>query len=414
MKSTANARRGRHVAGGRLPLADERDGGVREPGAEHRVGERPAERHPERPVRYFTGPAAIPFWDTSSGTPDASRNRVEFFANLSTSGFGGNFCFDIKRLDGKIPDTVTDCAFAKSPAAGTTPSRRAARPAQGAGDGQRARPQRGLRPVLVRPPTTPGDPLTGEWDVPMRITWSFNYNDNGPKVVSTRPTSARSRGRTPTVTAWPTPPMRARREGHAGATGVYPAPEADPDKDGVYAAADLCPSADDRAPNGCPGGTVPAAAATGRRPPAPCRRRRSPPRAVGRVLAAQARHRAAAGGAREGAVELPVTCSRDAPAAVVDLTVTRSVAKRPEAEADGREGAPRRAAAPARGSGGRGEPELKLVTATSRAVGRSKRAGRPRPTCVSGAAGAVHRPTTDVRQARVRRRPCVTHPSSFR
>ena len=280
---------------------------------------------PSGPFIYFTGPAAIPFWDTSSGTPDASRNRVEFFANLSTSGFGGDFCFGIKRLDGKIPDTVTDCAFARS-AGGWTPD---PVPAGGTGlfkvtaTGSALGPNGGYAPFSFDKPTTPGNPLTGEWDVPMRITWTFNYNDGSPKMVSNSADFRTLAG--PDADGDGVPDASDACPAAKGTlpNGCLPGPEADPDKDGVYGAADLCPAVDGQgAANGCPGGVVPAAAPSGQPPGA------LPATVTPSVSGALAAKRGSLLGraALGKGLSVRFTCSRDA-SARLKLLVSRKVAK---------------------------------------------------------------------------------------
>jgi hypothetical protein len=324
---------------------------------------------PSGPFVYFTGPPAIPFWDTSSGTPDAARNRVEFFANLSSSGFGGSFCFDIRRLDGKIPDTVTDCAFAKS-AGGwndvVAPGGNGLLKVQATGSA--LGPNGGYAPFSFDQPTTPGNPLTGEWDVPMRITWSFNYNDNGPKVVSNSADFRTLAGPDADGDGVPDASDACAAVKGTLTNGCLPGPEADPDKDGVYGGADLCPTADGQgAANGCPGGVVAPAAPTGQ-PPGALPVTPAPP--VSGALAAKRGsllRRAALG----KGLSLRFTCSRDA-SARVKLLVSRKVAKGLKLKAKGATVPIATGKGVCRAPTG-GSVKLKLLPAAKRRVGRARK-----------------------------------------
>ncbi len=105
--------------------------------------------------------------------------------------------------------------------------------------------------------------------------------------------------------------------------GCLPTPVADPDKDGIYGAADLCPTVDGQgAANGCPGGVIP-----------------TRPRAASRpgALPPAAKPLAGAAGLKSGALlkrvglgkglGVKVTCSRDSTAGL-SLSLSAKVAKK--------------------------------------------------------------------------------------
>ncbi len=325
---------------------------------------------PSGPNVYFTGPAAIPFWSTASGTPDAARNRVEFFANLSTAGFGGSFCFDIKRLDTMAQ--VTDCPFAKANGGWND-----AIPAGGNGlfkvqaSGDALGPNGGYAPFAFDPPGTPGNPA-GEWDVPMRITWTFAYSSGGPKTVSRSADFRTLAGPDGDGDGVPDTADACPAAKGTLSNGCLPTAEADPDKDGVYGAADLCPTTDGAgAPNGCPGGTPPPAPPTGQ--PAGALPTGAGPGATAAALSG-------AFGVKRGAVlrraglakglTVKLTCSRDA-SARVDLTVAKKVAKRLKLKANGSTLRLASGRGPCRAAGG-GAIKLALAKAVRGAVRRSK------------------------------------------
>ena len=118
------------------------------------------------PYVYFARqPAAIPFWCT--GCPAGTENRVEFFANLYSAGLAGNLCFKIERTDiGPPGNAVGDCTIlggAWNPAV----------PAGGSlfqvyGTGAALGPNGGYVPFYY-------EQSLGEWDKPMKITWTFTY-----------------------------------------------------------------------------------------------------------------------------------------------------------------------------------------------------------------------------------------------
>ena len=322
---------------------------------------------PSGPAIYFTGPAAIPFWATGSGLPDSARNRAEFFANLSTAGFGGSFCFGIQRLDTAQP--VTDCPFAK-----TNGGWNDAVPAGGSGlfkvqaTGDALGPTGGYAPFAFDPPGTPGN-TAGEWNVPMRITWTFSYTDGVPKQVSNSADFRTLAGSDDDGDGVADASDACPDVKGTLTNGCLPGPEADPDKDGVYGAADLCPGTDGAgAPNGCPGGTVPAAPATGQ----PAGALPPPPATTAALTGAFGLKRGALLRRADLAkgLRLRLTCSRDA-AAVVDLTVARKVAKRLKLKSPGSR---------LRLASGRGAcrtstgvtMKLSLVKAVRRAVKRAK------------------------------------------
>jgi hypothetical protein len=314
---------------------------------------------PSGPNVYFTGPPAIPFWKVDNPgdpvTPDAQKNRVEFFANLSTTGLGGTFCLDIKRLDTMA--TVADCALAKSAGGWNDVI-----PAGGNGlfkvtaTGSVLGPNGGYVPFAYDMP--------GEWDVPMRITWTFDPTGAAPPVANSADFRTLAGPDTDGDGVADVSDACATVKGTLG-NGCLPAPEADPDKDGVYGAADSCPSTDGQgAQNGCPGGVVPAQA-SGTSTPGPAL---PAPLTGGLGLRKGAKLKRSA---LTKGLPVAVTCTRDAQAQV-RLAVTRKTAKALKLKVKG----PTLTIATGRGGctllkGAR--PKLKLTPAAARALRRARR-----------------------------------------
>ncbi len=135
----------------------------------------------DRPYVYFArDPSAIPFWKADApATPQDLRNRAEFFANFFVAGQAGSVSFRIDRLDTGVPQLVIDSANPAAAFDGTV----------GAGQeliqilpGEGARgPNGGYAPFAFDKPGENGN-VRGEWNTPMRITWTFTPNGGGAPV----------------------------------------------------------------------------------------------------------------------------------------------------------------------------------------------------------------------------------------
>ncbi len=194
----------------------------------------------DRPYVYFArDPSAIPFWKADApATPQDLRNRAEFFANFFVAGQAGRVAFRIDRLDTPTPSLVIDSANPAAAFDGTV----------GAGQeliqilpsDQARGPNGGYAPFAFDKPGENGN-VRGEWNTPMRITWTFTPSGGGA------PVSAFQNFRT---LAGPDgdgdgvpdandlcPAVRG-----TGADGCMPVAPPDPDGDGVYGGLDSCPT----------------------------------------------------------------------------------------------------------------------------------------------------------------------------
>ncbi len=123
----------------------------------------PASSAGQAPYVYFANtPAANPFWCAicAAGT----QNRVEFFVNAYTAGFGGNLHYEIRRTDNNalVATDALDGGYSSLVSAGLSL-------VQVQATGANLGPNGGYVPFYY-------DPLT-EWDAPMKITWDFAYTD---------------------------------------------------------------------------------------------------------------------------------------------------------------------------------------------------------------------------------------------
>ena len=180
-------------------------------------------------------------------------------------------------------------------------------------------PNGGYAPVAFDPPSTPGG---GEWNLPMRVTWTFT-----PAVGAAVSKSADFRS---------LPGPDADADGVADvadacpavkgtlANGCLPATETDADRDGVFGAADKCPAADGKGTlDGCP----PAAPAT---PPEPSPTNPTTPgtqtpAALSVTLGVKTGTRFTKAALTKGA-PVRLSCTRDGTATLV-LRVSKTVAK---------------------------------------------------------------------------------------
>ena len=206
-----------------------------------------------RPYVYFArDPSAIPFWKADAPTtPVDLRNRAEFFANFYVAGQPGSVSFRIDRLDTPTPQLVIDSSSPAAAFDGTV----------GAGQeliqilpGEGARgPNGGYAPFAFDKPGENGN-ARGEWNTPMRITWTFTPSGGGAPVSAsqsfrTLPGPDADGDGVPDVNDL-CPAARG-----SGADGCMPSAPPDPDGDGIFGALDRCPAA--AAPgtlDGCPAG----------------------------------------------------------------------------------------------------------------------------------------------------------------
>ncbi len=266
------------------------------------------------PQVFFERPGAVPFWKPNP-TPANTESRVELFANLYTAGQGGTFCPSLTRTDTSA--TVWSCNDFKVSGAWND-----AIPAGGSlfkvsATGSALGPNGGYAPVGFDPPGTPSNPA-GEWNVPMRATWTFDPAPAGPPLITGSADFRTLAGPdTDGDGVIDSADLCPATKGTL-ANGCLPAVVPDPDKDGIYGGQDLCPTqAGVGFSNGCPGGIVPAA------------QNPDPGPALPKALSGKL-------GLRKGAklkrtalgkgVIVPVTCSRDAQAALT-LQITKKTAK---------------------------------------------------------------------------------------
>lgn len=201
-------------------------------------------------VFFSRQPAAAPYW--SDGKPDNQANRVELFMNLYTAGQAGNISYEIRRTD------TNGVVWSSALAGGTWNG--AVAPGQSllqvTATGDALGPNGGYSPVFFDPPGTPSNPA-GEWNVPMRITWTFTPNSGSPVSASSdfRTLAGPDTDGDGVVNASDACPA-AKGNGADGCTAVQAT--SDSDLDGVNGAADACPTVS--APgtaDGCPAGQAP-------------------------------------------------------------------------------------------------------------------------------------------------------------
>jgi hypothetical protein len=199
---------------------------------------------PTAPFIYFARePAAVPFWKPNPNPP-GSENRVEFFANLYSAFKPGSLCFEIH--DGPVANDPAPATCSLMGAQWNPTITNQYDLWQVFGTGEALGPGGGFAPFsytlsnhtfTMRWKFTP----TGESPVTKDVTFTTlagpdqdgdgvpnNGADACPGVTGTLP------------------------------NGCLPAVQEDPDKDGVYGGADLCPAQDGQgALNGCLGGIIP-------------------------------------------------------------------------------------------------------------------------------------------------------------
>ncbi|MDQ8045106.1 MAG: thrombospondin type 3 repeat-containing protein [Solirubrobacteraceae bacterium] len=226
------------------------------------------------PSVFFTRtPSAQPWWnadypDAPGQTKDANKNRAEFWANINTQDYPGTIYYDIYRLDGASPEKI----FSTDPnRPGNVPGAASIPVPANQGVTQiiplstltaeqkklYVGPNGGTAPVSFDPPGTPGN-TRGEWDVPMRITWTFKPS-SGPNANQLFQQSTTFRtlvgpdtdgdGVADIHDACP----NEKGNGANGCTAITSTVVLDDDGDGVLGLADLCPTvAGPGTVDGCP------------------------------------------------------------------------------------------------------------------------------------------------------------------
>lgn len=207
------------------------------------------------PFIYFAQePAAIPYWKEDAPNDPGNGNittksRVEWLANLYSAGKTGKFCWELHKVSQPDPGLkVSACPPNTYP--GWNPTITAAGDLwQVFGDGAARGPNGGYSPFYYDddPPSTS-----------FFVRWRF-IPDVGPEPAA----------KDAPFTTLAGPDQDGDGVANNGAdacpavkgtlpNGCLPAVQEDPDKDGVYGAADQCPSLDGQGSlNGCPGGIIP-------------------------------------------------------------------------------------------------------------------------------------------------------------
>ncbi len=207
------------------------------------------------PFVYFAQePASIPFWKEDAPNdpghptqPMTTKSRVEWLANLYSAGKTGNFCWELYKAASATGTPVIDACASGFP--GWVSAITAAGDLwQVFGSGTAEGPNGGYSPLYYDddPPSTT-----------FTVRWKF-IPSTGPPVFkdSTFTTLAgpdQDGDGIPNNGTDLCPAVKGTLT-----NGCLPAVQADPDKDGVYGALDLCPALDGQgAQNGCPGGIIP-------------------------------------------------------------------------------------------------------------------------------------------------------------
>jgi hypothetical protein len=205
------------------------------------------------PFVYFANePAAVPFWKEDAPNDPANGNittksRVEWLANLYSAGKTGTFCWELYK---GTPDASPD--LSACPPSGF-PGWNGAIDTTGDlwqvfGTGDAKGPNGGYSP-LYYDDDPPGTAFT--------VRWRF-IPTVGPAVHKDAPFTTlagpdQDGDGVPNNGTDACPAVKGTLS-----NGCLPAAQSDPDKDGVYGAADRCPStAGGGALNGCPGGIIP-------------------------------------------------------------------------------------------------------------------------------------------------------------
>jgi hypothetical protein len=210
------------------------------------------------PFVYFArDPTIIPFWkDDAPNDPNngniTTKSRAEWFANLFSGGKTGTFCWELHygaSPAGNATPAISSCPPNSYPGwNGTIDTSGDLWQVFGSGDAEG--PNGGYSPFYYDddPPNTT-----------FTVRWKFIYSDNGTQTVS----------KDAQFTTLAGPDQDGDGVANNGTdacpnvkgtlpNGCLPAVQDDPDKDGVYGGADLCPNQDGQgALNGCPGGIVP-------------------------------------------------------------------------------------------------------------------------------------------------------------
>lgn len=216
------------------------------------------------PFVYFARePSAAPFWKAAaSASPVDTRNRAEFWANLYSAGLAGKWTFEIRRTDDEtLVARGTD-------GTGWDPYGSAWNPTIAAGPelwqvtatGDALGPNGGYAPFAYDKPGENGNPRSGgEWNTPMRITWTFDPGSPGPPTYSSSQAFGTLPG--PDGDGDGVADAQDACPGVKGTAvnGCMPAAPPDPDGDGIHGADDTCP---DRAAPGVVGGCPPPASGT--------------------------------------------------------------------------------------------------------------------------------------------------------
>jgi hypothetical protein len=206
---------------------------------------------PSGPFIYFARePAAIPFWKESAAA--GTKNRVEFFANLYSAFKPGTLCFELYGGATVTPaEFITDCTGVTG-WDGTIPGTFDLW--QVFGTGESLGPNGGYVPFAYADNTT------------YTLRWKFTPSGESPVTKDITFTTLAGPDQdgdgVPNNGADACPSVKGTLP-----NGCLPAVQDDPDKDGVYGSADLCPNQDGQgALNGCPGGIIPSPAPP---PPSP-------------------------------------------------------------------------------------------------------------------------------------------------
>jgi hypothetical protein len=204
-------------------------------------------------VYFAQEPAAIPFWkedalnDPGNGNI-TTKSRVEWLANLYSAGKAGNFCWQLHKVSPPDPGLKIDSCSPPWPGWDPTITN-AGDLWQVFGSGEAKGPNGGYSPLYYDddPPGTS-----------FFVRWRFIPTDGSAPVFKDAPFTTltgpdQDGDSVPNNGADACPGVKGTLP-----NGCLPAVQADPDKDGVYGAADLCPNQDGQgAANGCLGGIVP-------------------------------------------------------------------------------------------------------------------------------------------------------------
>jgi hypothetical protein len=206
------------------------------------------------PFVYFAQePAAIPFWkedapnDPSNGNI-TTKSRVEWLANLYSAGKTGEFCWQLfKSATATGSPVINSCQPTPFPGwNGLIDTSGDLWQVFGSGDAKG--PNGGYSP-LYYDDDPPGTTFTVRWLFDPAVGTTV-FKDT---TFTTLTGPDQDGDGVPNTGVDACPAVKGTLP-----NGCLPAVQADPDKDGVYGAADLCPAQDGQgAQNGCPGGIIP-------------------------------------------------------------------------------------------------------------------------------------------------------------